>query len=720
MARTRLKAPTPDGVELSRDEHGVPHIEASDLEGAHWAMGYCHALDRGMQMCFMRLLGQGRAAECLRSDDELVEIDRFFRRMNWAGVKMKEQIDGLDPEMRTLCDAYNAGVNARFAKARPFEFKLVGYRPEPWTIEDTMLISRMVGYLTLSQSQAEVERMFVELVQAGVPDDKLEALFPGCTDGLERELIGRIELDERVVPEALTWMTGTPRMMASNNWVVSGAKTRSGAAMMSNDPHLEVNRLPNVWCELALETPEQYMLTMTMPGMPAALIGRNRDLSWGATYTFMDAVDSWMERCKDGTYLNSDGTWAPFDTRVEVIERKGKPPVEVTFYENEHGTLEGDPTGPEERILLTTRWAPSESGARSLNAARAMWTAGTAEEGMRALGELETAWNWVFADRAGSIGYQMSGLMPRRAEGVDGFAPRPGWDATYDWRGYVPAEELPRELDPERGFIVTANDDLNHLGEADPINMPMGDYRAKRIAELLGARDDHDLSSFSDIQLDEHAIQAVLFMDILRPLLPDTPGGRILADWDHGYGVDQRGATLFEDFYDALCVEVFSTTFGEHVIRHLRAETGIFIDFYQDFDRVLLDPQNIWLDGRTQEEVYAAAFAKVDRADVTPWGRRNQVTLTHIFFQGNLPGFLGFDYGPLPLRGGRATPHQGQVYKSAGRDTSFAPSVRIVADMSDDVLMTSMAGGPSDRRFSKWYTSGVEGWLRGDFKTLKR
>ena len=100
------------------------------------------------------------------------------------------------------------------------------------------------------------------------------------------------------------------------------------------------------------------------------------------------------------------------------------------------------------------------------------------------------------------------------------------------------------------------------------------------------------------------------------------------------------------------------------------------------------------------------------------WGKRNTIPLTHILFGGKLPRFLGFDRGPIELPGGRATVHQGQVFRSGGRQTSFAPSLRILVDMGSDVLHSNLPGGPSDRRFSKWYASDLGPWLRGEYKCL--
>ena len=718
---TTIRAAAPPGVTLSRLDNGTPHVEAPDLAGLYWGMGYLHALDRGMQLSLMRVLGYGRAAELLDGSDEMVEVDRFFRRMNWAG-NTGDEVAALDAETLALCEAYCAGINKRLVPKPPWELRLVGYRPPPWTLDDCVLLSRMAGYLTLAQSQAEVERLFVEMSQAGVDAARLAALFPEPNTLVPPELLAQVELSERLVPEALRWLSPAPRMMASNNWVVSGAKTRTGAAMLGNDPHLEINRLPNVWHVQSLSSPAHAWVGATMPGLPAPLIGRTRALSWGATYTFMDGVDSWVEHCR-GTARRVGEDWVPFEVREELIARKGGAPVKVRYFETEgHGCLDREPNEEGECYRLSTRWAPATSGSRSLIAAVAMWSATTVEAGMAALGQLETAWNWVLADAEGHIGYQMSGLLPLRHPEWKGFCPAPGWDSAYDWRGFAPVDELPRVVDPPAGYIVTANDDLNHLGVRDPINMGMGDYRARRIAALLTQQDAHDQRSFAAIQTDLHSLQAEEFMAVLRPLLPSSgAAAEALRTWDLRYDLESRGATVFEAFYAALYREFFAGGEGglsEAVVRHLQDATGVFIDFYGQCDRTLLDPDSAWLGGRTREAVFRAAFEAVASEVPAAWGSRNQITLTNMFFAGKLPRWLGFDRGPVPLPGGRATPQQGQVYTSAGRVTSFAPSLRVIADMSEARLWTALMGGPSDRRWSRWYTSGVAGWIANEYDPL--
>lgn len=704
----------PAGVKIQRDEFGVPHIRADGLEGAYWGMGYAHAVDRGRQMALMRLLGQGRVAECLDGSDESVEIDRFFRRMNLAG-HTSEQMAELTPETVALLDAYCDGVNARFERRRPWEFRVLRYRPEPWSIEDILLMTRMIGYVSLAQSHAGIERLIIEMVQAGVDDARLDALFPGLLAGLDRKLVEQVRLDERVVPESIRWGGGTPRMMASNNWAVAPSRTATGTALLANDPHLEVNRLPNAFVEQVFELPDDTVLTANMPGIPGPLVGRTRRVAWGVTYAFVDAVDSWIEDCRDGGFRRGDEV-IPFVERHERIQVKGGDPVDLCFHENLHGVLDGDPTDGGYR--LATRWAAAESGAATLNAVTEVWRAESAEEVQRLVGRIETAWNWVIADDQGHIAYQMSGLCPIRHESWRGLAPMPGWEPEWDWRGFHPPEALPRAFDPPDGVIVTANHDLNHLGEAHPINLSMADYRARRITEMLTG-EPCDLETFAQIQMDTYSIQAAEMMEILRPVLPDTPAGRELAEWDCRYDPDSLGAVVFESFYRELLIEMFDSI-GEPVIRHLVDTTEIFVDFYANFDAILTMPESPWLAGRSLESVYRVAFERVGDTTSARWSDVNQVVFTNILFGGRLPRWAGFDRGPIPIPGGRASPHQGQVYRSGGRQTSFVPVLRLLADLGEDGLRTSLAGGPSDNRFSRWYVTDLERWRHGEYKHLVR
>ena len=447
------------------------------------------------------------------------------------------------------------------------------------------------------------------------------------------------------------------------------------------------------------------------------MVGRTPDLAWGATYACMDAIDSWIERCQDGKYFREPDRWIAFRERKELIRRKRKGPVEVTFYENDHGVLDGDPH--QEGYYLATRWASADSGATSYCQIFDMWHAKTVEEGMDALGKVETAWNFVFADRHGSIGYQMSGLMPRRREGTSGLVPLPGWKEENDWRGFVGHQELPRLLNPAQGYFATANNDLNAFGNVRPINLPMGPYRADRISQLLQQAARLTPSDVFRMHFDVYSPQAESYMKILRPLLPDTPQGDVLRDWDLCYSARSKGAFLFEEFSRHLHLEVFGEKgFGKGVIEHLAQQTPLLVDFYLNFDGVLLSEDSAWFGGEHRDDLYRRVAAEALSTEPRTWGEVQQYVMSHLLLGGKLPRVLGFDRGPITAIGGRATIHQGQIYRSGNRVTTFVPSFRMVCDFATEGCYTNLAGGPSDRRFSKWYCSDLQNWLSGRYKAI--
>ena len=717
--RARVNGEGP--LSVARDEHGVPHVHATTEADLYRGLGWTHGRDRSLQMLLGRLAGQGRMAEHLGAGEDLVAIDVAFRRLNLAG-DAEQEVARITAADRALVEAYCDGVNQALGGRAPWELRAAGLRRvPPWTAADCVLLSRLAGWVSLAQSQGEMERFLVDVVRAGAREALLEELFPGRLGMLDTELLRALLPGERLIPDAVRWNPALPRAVASNNWVIAPQRTRSGRAVLANDPHLEVGRLPAVWSEIVVRCGERWCIAATMPGLPGLLLGRTNDLAWGATYSFMDAVDSWIEDCRDGRCRRTTGgeeTWVPVRERVETIHRRGADPLTTTFFATEHGVLDGDPRRP--GLRLATRWsAAAGTGARSLGALFDMFRARDVEEGRAAAGRIETAFNWVFADREGHIGYQMSGLMPLRRPGTSGLVPLPGWDPENDWRGFAAPDDLPRAIDPAEGFIVTANQDLNDLGRLKPLNIPMGDSRAARIAELLAAREDWDVDGLAAVQLDMRSPHAERYMAILRPLLPAGTNGDLLRAWDATYPPHSLAATLFERWYRALLAEVFGGALGEDVTRYVLGETGIVTDFYANFDAVLLSERSAWFAGATREEIYGRVALRSLAAPARPWGDEQQVALRHLLLGGRLPAWLGFDRGPLALPGSRGTPRQGQVYRAEGRETSFAPSYRLVTDFGEGAAHTALAGGPSDRRFSRWYASGLADWVAGGLKTLR-
>ena len=731
MSRPDRPLAGPSGpITLDRDDGGVAVIRAGSRDDALRGLGYCHARDRGLQMLFVRILGRGQGSRWFEASDRMLAIDRFFRRVDFLG-DVDTEFAALAPHARSAVEAYDAGVNAYFSgHGLPWELKALGYHKafEPWAFADTVLTGKVIGYVSLGATQGEMERWIVECVRAGVPARALEEMFPGQLGGLDVGLLRRLTIAEPVIPEALWSVPGLPWAAASNSWVVDGSRTASGKPILCNDPHLEINRVPPVWYEAVLRWPgpdgaAHYAIGATMPGAPGVPIGRNAEVAWGVTYSYMDCMDSWIEECRDGRYRRGDA-WVPLRVREETIERKGREPETFRFFDTgDHGTLDGDPTVP--GFYLASRWScGTGTAASTLGALTDLLEVRTVEEGREVAGRFNnSAWVLVFADRRGSIGSQMTGKLPIRREGASGLVPLPGWDPANDWRGFADPEDLPRRLNPPDGLIVAANDDQNEYGRLKPINLEVNPYRAERIREVLeGTSRKLTVDDMTRLQLDLKSTQAGRFMPLVRPLLDERLGdarAAILRRWDGEYGGGSLGASLFERFYLALYDDVFGGRLGASALAHLREQTVLIVEFYYVFDRVLLSEQSAWFGHRTRAEVYRAALDVALAEDPTPYRAGEPILFGHILLGGKLPRWLGFDRGPYDLHGCRATVDQCQVVTVAGRLTAGGPSVRVTADMATDELRTALPGGPSDRRLSPWYATGLEDYLAGRTKVVR-
>jgi penicillin amidase len=507
-------------ITIKRNEHGIPEISAKNREDLYYGLGHAHASDRLVQMLLVRAIARGEASEKFAGTDELIEIDKFMRWINFRKDNDHE-MSKLKPDVKKELDAYCAGINSVIDEGkRPFEFKLTGYKPERWLPEDSLITVKVMGYIGLAQAQGDMEKFLIQLIQNDVPEEKIRAIFPYLKEEINFELIKEINLAKPIVPGDL-FNTILPNIKASNNWVVSGKRTLSGHPLLASDPHMEVNRLPALWYEAVLNLPENYMMGITMPGVPVVVMGRTRDIAWGGTYGFMDMIDYFIEECKDEQYM-IDGNWKPFTIRKETIHPKKKKPMTFTFYENQHGVLEGDPKVPGKYLAMAFT-GRDNAGSEIFNLLMRTDEIKTVPEAQKKFRQLTMpTFNWVLADREGNIGYQMNGKMPKRPEGISGLLPIPGWNSTNDWQGYEDPALLPNELNPENGYFATANNDMNEFGTLKPINLPMADYRHKRILELLEENDKIDPEYVKKMQYDLYSRQAELLMPLFARFIQDT------------------------------------------------------------------------------------------------------------------------------------------------------------------------------------------------------
>jgi penicillin G amidase len=710
-------------VRLSRNEYGVPLIQPEKFIDVFYGLGWVHAFDRGVELELTRLVAKGAIAENLEASEELIAMDITMRRWNLWGDS-QEQVDHLTPEGLQACEAYCKGINEVTSARRPFEFRLISHRPEPFTLADCILMPKLIGFIGLTETQAWAEKTILQMLQNGVSLEMLRELFPYLTDepGPEfLDILKKVKLNEPIVPETIAWRA-IPRMTGSNNWVVSGERTASGKPILCGDPHLEIARLPAIWQEVMIRTedPEPFWFAgCTVPGVPVMALGRTNNIAWSPTYGYMDVVDFFVEEVRDGRYRHGD-EWREFQVREETIGLKKGEPRKVRFYENEHGVLEGDP-GEDGYYLSMAYTQGKGTGAATLNHGVKLIPAKSVDEAIPRFAALDFgSQNWICADSEGNIGYSQSGLSPVRAQGCSGLLPMPGWDPAYDWKGIHPPEKNPHLYNPPEGIINTANQDMNYCADVQVCNLAMGDWRARYARQLLEARTDHTPASMQEMHYDVFSKQAEDWMPIIKPLLPEgNARADVLRAWDMRYKSECVGVSIFENIYREFARLVFGErSMGSEVMAYLMEESGIFPAYTGSFDTVMLKEQSSWFGGKGRDELLRVAIERGLGKEARPWGQNRQVMMNHILLGGRFPRWLGFDYGPIELRGGRATLPQGQIFKIQGRPTVIGPSYKFVTDFAEDCIYSAIPGGPSDRRFSKWYTSGIADWLAGKYRKM--
>ncbi len=699
---------------ITRHDYGTPVIKASNLEDAYYGMGVMHAYDRMFQMWFVKILAEGRAAEYFGDREDLINADKYFRTLNFKGSPEEEFNDISDNSLAWL-DAYTAGVeDFRKTGYRPLEFKLAGVEPEPWNLKDVFALSRIMAYVGLAESQGTAEKVLTDLVcQDEKYFDNLKRLFYPYFAGYDYSWFQGIKLKSHLSENVLF----DNSIGGSNNWAVSGNLTESGKPIFCNDPHLEISRLPSIWYEIIIDTPEVWFSGITVPGVPAVPAGFNGKIGWGITFTAADTEDFFIEKCKEGKYLKN-GRYHTFNERKEIIKTKKGREIEFTVYENLHGTLEGNPY--KEGVYLARKWSGMESIlGKTINKFLKLPLSGSVKEGMSITSGIDIpTLNWTFADSKGNIGFQMSGIIPERRKGLSGILPIPGWDTGYDWAGYMNRDKLPNRYNPEQGFIVTANNRLDGKQKGIIQNLPFSSDRADRIADMILSLKPLNYKKMGKIQMDVYSNQVKRVLDFLKSYLKGDDAGDKLLAWDCRFVPESTEASLFEDFYRELMIITGSgIIFPEQLGRKIYEETFFFVLVHQVVEEEWMKKDGIFKN-IDWEQAVKEALLRVKRNKKEPWGRKNSITMRHLLFGSTILGVLGFNSGRYPLRGSKSTVHQGTMYRANNMDMSFGPSYRLIANLGNLTGYTVIPGGASGRRFSRYYKREIKNWLTGGYKVI--
>jgi penicillin amidase len=610
-AEIERRLPAPQGtipanvgglVEIVRDDRGIPHIMAANDEDLFYGFGLAMAQDRLFQLDYLRRRARGRLCEILGS--EAMPLDLAARTMDLGRIAQAEWA-AAGAETCRLLEAFSAGVNQVIEASAQFpaiEFDLLDYRPQAWSPVDCLAIEGefrwyLTGRLPVFAVPEMVRRTLGDgpLYQAflqGEADDECilpAGSYPGARVGVE--------------PFANSGGDPTP-CQGSNNWVIAGGRTTTGMPLLASDPHIAFGAV-SCWYEVHLCGGSFNVAGMAYCGMPAVMFGRNERVAWGCTNNICAQRDLYQEKT-DPAHPDCffyDGRWERARRRQETIEVKGIGPVTKTIRSSRHGPIIDEllPDATRTSEPVSVRWLGSEP-CRWLEALLSVDRASSAEELRAATRPWHVpTFSLVFCDVDGHIGYQSVGRIPVRKQPARGY--RPGWEPEQEWQGLIPFEGMPRLADPARGFAVTAN---NRPAPGDfpyPLaGVWSSGYRARRIRQMIEAKERTSFDDLGRMQLDVLSLRAVECVPLLVALVerdaasaPDLWRGRLarpdnagetpapqgraaaveaLRGWNCRMEHESAAAAIFDVFFAQWCQAVANERFSGEAASLVAAAAG--------------------------------------------------------------------------------------------------------------------------------------------------
>lgn len=742
-----------DTVTVRRDERGIPYIEAKNADDLYFAQGYVTASDRLWQMDLLRRVMRGEISEIFGrvpfQGTTTVEQDKLRRKYGWHRIA-DASFENMSPQMKAALVAYAKGVNAYIdsldEKSLPVEFQILRYKPRHWTPTDTLIAGKVfpeglsmtwrADILRASLSdlpKEKKEKLLMEISEddvlvVGNDNVKANTSTKTKTASISNELLKETAQISKTIESGLSLIGfNVEDRAASNNWVVSGKRTKSGKPLLANDPHLDATA-PSIWYMVNLSMPGMRVAGVTTPGYPGVLLGHNEYIAWGATNLGPDVQDLYLETFDANNprkYKTPEG-WKDADVfREEIKVRKSLTgnEIESEFFDvtvTRHGPifLERD----NKRYAL--RWTAFDPKANEAEGFFRFNYARNWKDFTDALNNYKgVTFNFVYADVAGNIGYYGAGGIPVRKSG-DGSVPYDGAKDEGEWIGYIPLKELPFLYNPPDGIIVTANQRVvgksykHHLSYEWP-----APYRAKRIKELLLAKPKHDADSYRDIQADIYNAHLKTFMfenvklAVANSHASSSGNGsnddmnflqsmKMIMPWDGRMTVDSKAAPI------VLAIRtVFRRKIIEAAVGKERANSFFWANESAFFNWLIKTQPKEWLPAEYKD--YLALLKdceKEARANLTrrlgedeskwTWGNFNQARLTHPL---SIVPLIGgqFAIAPFAIQGSGNAPNVG-----------IGVSMRLIAEPGNwNATRQSIQLGQSGNPKSPYWKDQMQEWI---------
>lgn len=730
-------------VTVTRDARGMPTIRAQNELDAWRVLGFVEAQDRFVQMDMMRRLAAGRLAALV--GPAALPLDRRHRLFRLR-AKAKRVYRRASPADRARLEVFALGVNEglRNLAVEPWPYLLLGKSPQPWEPADSVLAIYAMAFMLedprgrRGRSLAVLRELYPRSVVAFLMAADRHWATPMRGELPEPPPIpGTRAVNLAALPPAPLAQGRAPAPATppgSNNFVVSGRLAKSGHPLLANDMHLPLG-IPPTWYRARLvfrsRASAHHRVALTgvfLPGVPALVAGSNGRIAWGFTNSYGD----WVDIVRVPTHGNPPVYETPAGSQTvrtyrDAIRINGEKPVAFRYRYTRWGPIVGTaPNGD----LLVSHWSVAQPGGVNL---RFMHFAGAASvKDALALAARSgiPPQNLLVADRAGHIGWTTIGRIPARFSGCDYSVPQSWADGRCGWSGWLAPGAYPRIVNPDRGFLVTANNrvDASAPGAVLGDGGYAGGARAHQIVvdlERLKARGAITPQELLSVQLDDRAVFLTrwhaLILAVLRPSVLEFHPKRkafrtAVKNWGRHAAVDSVGYRLVREFRHAVARRVFAP-----VLRRLKARyAGAVLPFAAQKEgplwRLVSTRPHNWLN--PHYATWNALFINVIDSLIhkywqsgsglsqATWGRRNTVALTNRFGQalGLLGGWMNWPVLHLP----------GDTHMPRVQGPTFGASMRLVTRPAPSAsAILEVAGGTSEHPLSPWYRAGLMAWAEG-------
>lgn len=720
-----------DAATVYFDERLVPHVFAQNEDDAIFIQGYLHAKFRLWQMEFQTHAAAGRVSEIV--GEKALDFDRNKRRLGmvFAAENSLKEIEK-DPETLAAANSYTAGVNAYIEslndRSLPLEYKLLGYKPEKWNnLKSALFLKFMALDLAGFEQDFEMSNAMAAFSRAD-----FEKIYPIVMDSLDPIVPKGTPFDtppgELTVPESADSLYFSFNRTnnidqekpdpdnGSNNWAVSGSKTASGAPILCNDPHLGLNH-PSLWYEMQITTPEYSAYGASFPGAPHVIIGFNEQIAFGFTNAMRDVRDYYEVKFKDNSRKEYwfDSSWHTTTFRIENIRIKDKPVFYDTVAYTAIGPVMYDKSFTGTRNTgekdYAVRWKAHDPS-NEMKVFYLLDKAKNYNDYLEAVKYLQTpGQNCIFASKDGDIAIWDQGEFPAKWRRQGDFI-MPGENADYFWQYNIPQEQNPHSINPERGFVSSANQlptDTTYpyyLGGKYPA------YRGLEINRKLHAMNHITPQDMMELQTDNYNV----FGEIAAPELIrrinaeslNTSGKKfydLLAGWDFRNDPDSKGATIFVNVWDTLENIVWNRILPHDGRKYPEPGEATLIDIIKRNDSSLNILSHLEQDINDAFSKCSGLFTTLEKEDKLEWARFKDTQVKH------LTGLEALSSLHLNIGGGE------HVINAAKEQ--HGPSWRMVVSLTDEIEAYGVyPGGQNGNPGSKYYDDFVQSWVKGNYFRL--